>query len=72
MAPWKLFDVLSQSSLERAGASSDQEEDEVWVGLRAGAGDLASCLPFLTAAGPEHGPPPYVCADRFGARVLYP
>lgn len=71
MAPWKPFGVLSQSSLGKAGASSDQAEDELWVVLRAGAGDLANCLPFLTAAGPEHGLPPYVCADRFGACVLY-
>lgn len=46
MAPWKPFGVLSQSSLERAGASSDQAEDEVWVVLRAGAGDLEAVSPF--------------------------
>lgn len=72
MTPRKPFGVLSHSSLERAGASSDQAKDEVWVVLRDGAGDPANCLPFLRAAGPEHGLPPYVCAERSGACVLYP
>lgn len=43
--------------MERAGTSSDQAEDEVWVVPGAGAGDAANCVPFETPAGPEHGLP---------------
>lgn len=70
MAPWKPFGVLSQSSLERAGTSSDEAEDEVEVVLRAGAGNLANCLPFLTAASIELGLPPYVSWQIWGLCAL--